>query len=181
MGWQAKISDVGFDYQTNDLKVTFNFNRDKSDVINHINDLDKDAVLSVDFKKYRKSRSRDANAMLWACIGDMATALGDDKWNVYMRLLRRYGKFTYITVIADAVEKMKLIWRESEEIARHVEDGIEHVDMLCYFGSSTYDTKEFSVLLEGTISEMRDMGLKVPATKDIERGLELWDSGKKKG
>ena len=46
--------------------------------------------------------------------------------------------------------------------------------MLCYFGSSTYDTKEFSVLLDGVISEMREIGLQPPPTEEMKRALETW-------
>ena len=40
----------------------------------------------------RKSRSKDANALLWACLQDIAQALGVDKWGVYLEMLRRYTK-----------------------------------------------------------------------------------------
>ena len=43
------------------------------------------------------------------------------------------------------------------------------VQMLCYYGSSTYDSKEMSVLLDGVVSEMRGMGLTPPPTEDMRR------------
>ena len=53
-------------------------------------------------------------------------------------------------------------------------NGKKAVQMLCYFGSSTYDTKEFTHLLDGIISEMKEMGLETPTTADMRRSLELW-------
>ena len=47
--------------------------------------------------------------------------------------------------------------------------------MLCYFGSSTYNTKEFSVLLEGVISEMKEARLETPTSEDMRRSLEQWE------
>ena len=47
--------------------------------------------------------------------------------------------------------------------------------MLCYFGSSLMNTKEFSVLLDGIISEMKEMGLQTPASRDMQRALEEWE------
>ena len=47
--------------------------------------------------------------------------------------------------------------------------------MLCYFGSSTYDTKEFSVLLDGVISEMREMGIQTPTSEEMERMKIEWN------
>jgi hypothetical protein len=59
-------------------------------------------------------------------------------------------------------------------------NGQKAVQMLCYFGSSTYDTKEFSTLLDGVISEMQEMGLEVPVTADMERALEMWEKQNEK-
>ena len=42
------------------------------------------------------------------------------------------------------------------------------VQMLCFFGSSTYDSAEFSRLLNGVISEMQDMHLEVPASAEMK-------------
>ena len=70
-----------------------------------------------------------------------------------------------------AVEAVKKQWREVEEVGRGTVNGVESVQLLCYFGSSTMDSKEFSVLLDGVISEMKEMGLPTP-DKDFERIME---------
>ena len=44
--------------------------------------------------------------------------------------------------------------------------------MLCYFGSSTYNSKEFSVLLDGVVSEMQELGLQPPPSGDMKRSIE---------
>ena len=54
-------------------------------------------------------------------------------------------------------------------------NGQKGVQMLCYFGSSNYNTKEFSVLLDGVVSEMKEMGIEAPASKEMRRALELWE------
>lgn len=125
-----------------------------------------------DITEHREKRSRDANALLWACLGEIAGALRSDKWTVYLQMLKRYGKYTYICVKPKVVEAVKRQWRESEEIGRVNINGQEAVQMLCYFGSSTYDSKEFSILLDGVISEMKEMGLETPADKEMKRAIK---------
>lgn len=132
-------------------------------------------LLDVTLKEHREKRSKDANALLWACIGDITRATGIDKWDVYINLLKRYGKFTYIVVKPDAAEAVKKQWRESEIIGEIDIHGTKGVQMLCYYGSSTYDTKEMSVLLNGTISEMETLNLQRPASSDMRRALEEWE------
>lgn len=125
-----------------------------------------------DVTEHREKRSKDANALLWACLGELASALRSDKWTVYLQMLKRYGTYTYICVKPKAVEAVKKQWRECEEIGTINIDGQEAVQMLCYFGSSTYNSKEFSVLLDGVISEMKEMGLDTPADRELNRAIK---------
>ncbi len=137
--------------------------------------------LSVILKKFKQKRSLDANAMLWACLSDIAKAMNPpvDKWKIYLRMLREYGKYTYICVKPNVVEAVKAQWRETEVVGDIDINGKKAVQMLCYFGSSTYDTKEFSVLLDGVISEMKEMGLPTPTSKEMQKALELWERQQK--
>ena len=98
-----------------------------------------------------------------------------DKWQVYLTMLKRYGKFTYIVVKEKAVEAVKNQWRECEVIGEVTVNGKKAVQMLCYFGSSTLDSKEFSVLLDGVISAMKEMGLETPMQSDLKRVIEEYE------
>ncbi|MBO7326266.1 MAG: hypothetical protein J6U74_02010 [Clostridia bacterium] len=130
---------------------------------------DREKVFEI--KEYKEKRSLNANALLWKCLGEIASALRSDKWEVYLQMLKRYGTYTYICVKPKVVEAVKKQWRECEEIGHINIDGQEAVQLLCYFGSSTMNTKEFSRLLDGVISEMREMGLDTP-DKDLERVIK---------
>ena len=89
-------------------------------------------------------------------------------------MLKRYGKFDYVIVKEKAVEAMKRQWRELEEVGEISVNGQKAVQLLCYYGSSTYDTKEFSVLLDGVISEMKEIGLTPPPDKQTKELLAKW-------
>lgn len=125
-----------------------------------------------DITEHKEKRSRDANALLWACLGEIAGAIRSDKWSVYLQMLKRYGKYTYICVKPHVVDAVKKQWRECEEIGTIDIEGQEAVQMLCYFGSSTYNSKEFSVLLDGVISEMKELGLDTPADRELKRAIQ---------
>ena len=131
--------------------------------------------LDVEIKEFRPHRSKDANALLWACIGDIAKAITSDPWSVYLRMLRRYGKFTQIVVTPGAVEAVKKQWREAEVIGDYEVNGKKAVCMLCYYGSSTYDSKEMSALLDGVLSEMDEMHLQKPASSTLQRAIDEWE------
>ena len=140
------------------------------DIIKWLFSQDRDKLF--DITEHKEKRSLNANALLWKCLGELASALHSDKWTVYLQMLKRYGTYTYICVKPKVVDAVKKQWRECEEIGRVNIGGQEAVQMLCYFGSSTMNTKEFSNLLDGVISEMKEMGLETPLDKDLERALK---------
>jgi len=173
MRFTGKLLSVNRDWRTGEYNIVFSVNEKSSlSEIEKIQNLEK---LSIEAKQYRAKRSLDANALLWACLSEIAVALRTDKWDVYLMMLKRYGKYTYICVKPNIVDAVKAQWRECEEIGTVNINGQEAVQLLCYFGSSTYDTKEMSVLIDGVVSEMKEMGLQTPESKEIRRIMEEYE------
>ena len=169
----GRIKDISLDWKTNQINLSFSIN--EKNAISEIEKLRDDEKLSIKIVKYRKKRSLDANGLLWYCLGQIAASLQADKWDIYLQMLKRYGKYTYICVKPNMVDSVRSQWRETEVVGDVNINGSEAVQMLCYFGSSTYSTKEFSVLLDGVISEMQEMGLEAPLSQDMRRALEEWE------
>ena len=131
--------------------------------------------LEISIKPYRKKRSLDANAFLWKCLGEMATVLRTDTWSMYLYMLERYGKYTYIAVKTEAVEDVQRMWRETKIVGEW--NGM--TEMLCFFGSSTCDTKEFSRLLDGVIDEMKQMDIPIPPPEYLQAMMEQYDKARR--
>lgn len=167
---KARLVDISKDWKTNKFRLTFELDS----FLPNMADTIRDVCLRLSVKKWKEKRSLDANALLWHCIGEIAKTIRADKWEVYLKLLREYGQYTYICVHPRAVEAVKKQWREVEEIGEININGTTSIQLLCYFGSSTYDTHEFSVLLDGTIQEMRNLEIPTPADEQIERSLQEW-------
>ena len=174
--FRGNLKGVNIDFESGRILATFEIINSEDFKTAH--ESIKNEMLDIKVGKHREKRSLDANGMMWACIGEIATKLNTDKWSVYLKMLRDYGKFTYICVKPSAVDAMKKQWRECEEIGTININGTEATQLLCYFGSSTYDTKEFSVLLNGIVSEMRELGLQPPPSNEMKRSLEQWEKAK---
>lgn len=172
MEFTGKVAGVGKDYLTNKWQITFTVNEEEA--LSGVEELNKSERLTVKAHPYRKRRSKDANALLWACLGDLARAHRTDNWSMYLAMLRDYGKCTYICVRPEVVEAVKAQWRECEEQGVIYINGEKAIQLRCYFGSSTYNTAEFSALLDGVIYEMKEAGLAIPLREDVERSLDLW-------
>lgn len=135
-----------------------------------------DQDLRVKVVRYRKKRSLSANALFWHCIGEISKAMQVDKWDIYLQMLKEYGKYTYICVRPEMVDAVRSQWRESMIWNSVDVNGEEAVQMLCFFGSSSYNSKEMSVLIDGTIETMKELGLDTPMSQDIRVALEQWEA-----
>lgn len=123
--------------------------------------------LDIVFDKHREKRGNQANALLWACLGEIAAALRTDAWSVYLYMLERYGRYTTVLVKTEAVEGLQRVWRET----RVVGERDDMVEVLCYYGSSTYDSAEFSRLLDGVVGEMKELHLPPQPSREMQAAL----------
>ena len=133
--------------------------------------------LDVEVKPYRKRRSLNANAYMWALLQKLAEALLTSKDEIYIEMLGRYGVFTHIIVQPEAVERIKQEWRLVRELGKGKIGNTEGVQLQCYYGSSGYTTKEMSVLLEGVISECKEAGIETLPDEEIQRMNAEWGRG----
>lgn len=164
MTYQGKLESVSKSLTGNGYLVTFRLD-------GYPQGLD-GKLLDVDVKEYKPHRSKDANALLWACLNDIAKVVNADTWSIYLSMLKRYGKSTFIVVKPEAVEAVRKQWRESEILGDYEVNGQKGVQMLCYYGSSTYDASEMHRLLEGVISEMDELKIPRPTSAQMKRTIE---------
>lgn len=139
----------------------------------------KDIKLDVKMSRHRKKRSVSANSLMWVYLQKMAEVLQSDKWSVYLQILKKYGQFTYVVVKPQAVDDFVKNWRESEVLGEIEVNGNKGVQILCYFGSSTYDTKDFSFLLNGLIEECKEIGIETISDEEFERLMKDYEENHK--
>ena len=90
-------------------------------------------------------------------------------------MLARYGIYTHVVVKPNVVDRVKAEWRTVRELGEVTINGQTGIQLQCYFGSSTYNSKEFSVLLDGVIGEAKEIGLDVADPNEVKNLLEEWN------
>lgn len=125
-------------------------------------------------QEYRETRSLNANAYAWVLMDRIAQKIGSSKEEVYMTMLERYGVFTHIVVKPNVVESVKREWRTVKELGEVLVNGKEGIQLQCYFGSSTYNTKEMSRLIDGIVSECKELEIETMPPDKLNRLKELW-------
>ena len=130
--------------------------------------------MDVEVKKHNNRRSLNANSYLWVLLGKLAVAMRTSKDELYLLMLERYGVFTHLIVQKNVVERIKDEWRTVRELGEVNIKGQIGVQLQCYFGSSTYDTKEFSVLIDGVVSEAKELGIETATPAELELMKSEW-------
>lgn len=130
--------------------------------------------LAIEISQEKKKRSLDANALLWKMCTEIANIIKSSKDEVYLTMLERYGVFTHIIVQPKAVNRVVEEWRTCRVLGEVTVNGKTGIQIQCYYGSHLYDSKEFSVLLDGVISEAREMGVEVISEQDKQLILQQW-------
>lgn len=132
-------------------------------------------MLNLTAKIHREKRSLDANAYAWVLMQKIAEAIHTDKWSVYLMMLERYSPvFTHIIVRPEAVERVKGEWRTVKVLGPIQVNGSSGIQLQCYFGSSTFDSKEMASFIDGIVSECKEMGIETLPPDEIERMRREW-------
>ncbi len=117
-----------------------------------------------------KKRSLSANALLWALLGDIAVVLqkNDPKANaddLYRKYIHESNNYITQECRAEDFPKLEGIWRSNGigwvcDVVDVDETG-DGLRLTCrmYYGSSQYDTKEFSRLVESVLTDARELGI----------------------
>lgn len=148
------------------------------EVIEQLKNEDK---LDIDIKKYRKKRSLDANAYCWVLCDKIAKEISKDgtittKEEIYKDAIKNIGTFEPMIVEEKAFENFKRLWEKQglgfliQEVTRKD----KCVKVHCYYGSSTYDSKEMSLLIELLVEEAKQLNIEVKTEQEIESLLKMW-------
>lgn len=78
--------------------------------------------------------------------------------------------FADLRATAQALDILKEKFRYTEILSADDDSYI----VRCYFGSSTYNTKEMSDLIHGTVSDAESLGIDTITPEELERMLAIW-------
>lgn len=139
--------------------------------------LEKGKTLDVDIKEHREKRSADANAYMWKLLEKMSEKLPESKDELYDKMLIEYGVFETVSVRKEAAEAFIRQWKGPvKRLGSGVVNGREFEHLRVCFGSSGYDTKQMSRLLEGIIRECNDLGIETKTPAEIADMMSLEES-----
>lgn len=167
----GKIVGANIDFRTGKPTVSLEIN-EKADFKLMVDELKDCERLSIEIKPYRAKRSLNANAYAWKLIGEIADIVRASKEEVYLEMLKRYGQSEIFSVLSHIPvgEYLKYF----EEVGESTLNGKQFTHYKVYKGSSEFDTREMSILIDGIVSEAKNLGIQTETPNEIARMKAMW-------
>lgn len=140
------------------------------EIISWLFQQDRDKVFEV--KEHKEKRSLNANAYAWSLITKIADALRTSKEECYLEMLKRYGQSEIVSVLSQI--DVSGYFKYYEPLATATLQGKEFTHYKIYKGSSEYNSIEMSILIDGIVSEAKELGIETIPPKEIERLKTMW-------
>ena len=139
----------------------------------------KDRLYDLEVKEHRKKRSLDANAYAWSLINKLADVMRLPPSEVYRQAIQDIaGNNEILPIKEEAVEQFKQAWSchgigwICRDMGKSKISGYRN--LMVYYGSSVYDTKQMSNLIDHLVQDCMALGIEVKQDEDIKSLLEAW-------
>lgn len=175
---QGQLTDISIDYLSKKPKIQLVINTNEITYLEELKGLE----LDIELDKHREKRTLNANAYCWVLCDKIAKKLTVPdavitKEDVYKDAILNIGTFQPMIVEEKAYDNLKRIWEKQglgfliQEVSR--KDKCIRIN--CYYGSSTYNTKEMSLLIELLVQQAKEQGIEIKTQAEIDSLLRSWD------
>lgn len=175
----GRVVGMSINVETNKANVTLEIN-EKSDILKFFDEIKAFGKLVIRLAKHRKKRSLNANAYAWHLMGEIAESQGITSEEVYRHQIREVGIFRVVEINEAAADTLSHSWGLhglgwfAERLDYGKTEGF--VLMRLYYGSSSYDSKQMSRLLENIIQDCEALGIQTKTPDEIANLVSLWET-----
>ncbi len=160
-------------------RVTLEVDQDFRETFDSLNG----AELDIEIKKHREKRSLNANSYMWVLLDKLAETLQEHtKEDLYRLCIKRVGVFRDWTLTEEEVRTFTVLWTNQgtgwvTERVDYDETG-EKIILRAYYGSSTYNTKQMSRLIDMVIEACKEQGIETATPEEIALMKARWEDAK---
>lgn len=139
--------------------------------------------VDCELKRHQEKRSKNANDYAWTLIGKLADKLQLPPVEIYREMVKEVGVYRDFHLPADENRTLCTLWRKQglawmTETLDYEPDG-DNVVTRCWYGSSVYNTKQMSRLIDLIVQECKQQGIETLTPAELAGLLEEWESAKK--
>ena len=140
------------------------------DIIDWLLEQDKEKIFEI--KEFKKKRSLNSNAYLWVLCTEIANIMTLSKEDVYVKMLEDYGVSILVPLTVDT--EPEKYFKYYSYFDKGKLNGKECIWYKVFKGSSEYDSKEMTHLLNGVVEEAKQLGIMTLDEIEIQEMLDRW-------
>ena len=138
----------------------------------------KDKELKVQISVWRQDRSLNANNYCWKLLDEIAQRMHSTKEEVYQEIISKVGVFEILPIRNEAVDNFVEKWqsRGLGWVCNIMRDSKipNYTNVIAYYGSSVYNTKEMSRLIDEVVQEAQGLGIQTKTPQELAELKNLW-------
>lgn len=169
---KGKIVSLDIDYINHKPKLTLELNNQYDLLTDEFNKLKELGEIDIELKEHKEKRSLNANAYAWVLITKIADILRTSKEEVYLKMLKRYGQSEIVSILSNIDITGYFKYYEAAGTSTLNDKSFTHYKI--FKGSSEYNTKEMAILIDGIVSEAKDLGIETLTPNELEELKKLW-------
>ena len=135
------------------------------DIIQYLYNQDKEKKFTI--KEFKEKRSLDQNAYAWKLITEIGNVLRKSKEEVYLQMLKDYGQSEIVSILSSI--EPKGYFKYYEKIGTGIVNNKEFTHYKIFKGSSEFDSKEMTILIDGIIQECKQLGIETLTPDEIAK------------
>ena len=157
------------------LKIKFKKNRFNlmlPRILEFVANLDDNGDFELSIDKVKGKRSNDANRYFWELVGQLSEKINVSPEDIYRTYIKDIGgNYEVLPIRDDAVETWIKNWRgrgigwQCEIVGESKLRG--YTNVICYYGSSTYDSRQFTRLVNLCIDDCKANGIETMSPSEM--------------
>lgn len=173
MIFEGVLSAINRNFRNGRINVTFELTEGSMTELEGLYDV----PLSIEVKKFFKKRSGKQNNLFWYCLEGLRKSQNPPltKEEIYFKELKEWGVSEHVWMIAKAFDQFKQQWKTAEVVREYEHEGEKWVEIIAYYGTSTYNTQQFTHLMNGILRDMEELGIERPTSSEMRRFIEQWE------
>ena len=181
---KGRLVDASRNIFSGKWRITFEL--DELPAVDNISGKD----LRITAKQWREKRSLNANAYFHKLVNEIADAVSSSTTEVKNKILSEFGQLdmaedgrVQTVIIRDDIPWEKLEWIHLRPTAstRILDDKKLYRVYYVIRGSSTYDSREMSRLIDGTVQEAKELGIETMTERELVAIKQAWGSMRNAG
>lgn len=139
------------------------FKKDK--LLIEVSNLDNDKLYDVKITEYSDKRKPSQNSYYWVLVTQLADVLRTSKEELHEQLIKRYSQRDFISLLANINPSDYFPYYEYQSTFKHNNNTFK--SYLVFKRSSDMNKREFSILLDGVISECKECGISTMTSEQV--------------